>query len=119
MAKEDSGTDVAPIRYAAAAGEKPVFQGGKRLTVWRKLSETDNFAACCCPTTRETKLRLADLKRRRIENVLPLKLGGFASGNGFVTHPAHELFFNGRPMRLARGPNEGFLQVKDIEVKDG
>ncbi len=46
-------------------------------------------------------------------------LGGFASGHGFKTHPAHELFFNGKAMQLARGPNEGFLRIKDVAVKDG
>jgi hypothetical protein len=54
-----------------------------------------------------------------ITNPLPLKLGGFSSGNGFKTHPAHELFFNGQALQLARGPNEGFLQIADVVVKDG
>jgi hypothetical protein len=52
-------------------------------------------------------------------NLLPLKLGGYASGNGFRTHPAHELFFDGQAMALARGPNEGFLRIRQVAVKDG
>ena len=60
-----------------------------------------------------------DLRALGVTNLLPLKLGGFASGNGFRTHPAHELFFNGQAMSLARGPNEGFLHISQVAVKDG
>ena len=56
---------------------------------------------------------------RRGNHLMPLVLGGFASGRGFGTHPAHEVFFNGKALRLARGPNEGFLRVADVAVKDG
>ncbi len=62
---------------------------------------------------------MADLRACGVTNLLPLKLGGFASGNGFRTHPAHELFFDGRAMTLARGPNEGFLRISAVAVKDG
>ena len=30
-----------------------------------------------------------------------------------------ELFFQGRPMRIARWPNEGFVKIADIVVEDG
>lgn len=33
---EDSGTETCSITYAAAAGERPIFSGGRRLTGWRK-----------------------------------------------------------------------------------
>ena len=70
------------------------------------------------PGIRE-KAWITDLNACGIENVLPLKLGGFGSGDGFSTRPAHELFFNGRAMPLARGPNEGFLRIKEVEFPDG
>ena len=33
---EDSGTEAAPITYAAATGERPVISGGRPITGWRK-----------------------------------------------------------------------------------
>jgi hypothetical protein len=117
LAEADSGTEVAPVIFQAAPGEQPVFRGGARLTGWRKFSNADAYPQL--PAEMRTKVWLADLKACGITNVLPLKLGGFASGNGFRTHPAHELFFNGQAMSLARGPNEGFLRIKDVAVKDG
>jgi len=117
LSGEDSGTESAPIRYAAAPGEKPVFKGGKSLGGWRRLSDADVWPLL--PAESRGKVWITDLKAAVIDEVLPLKLGGAGSGNGFVTHPAHELFFNGRAMRLARGPNEGVLHIKEVAVQDG
>ena len=36
---EDSGSAAAPIRYAAAPGERPVLRGGRRITGWRRVGE--------------------------------------------------------------------------------
>ena len=117
LSGEDSGTESAPVRYAAAPGEKPVFTGGKRLVGWRRLPDASAWPLL--PDEARGHVWIADLKDSGIDAVLPLKLGGFGSGNGFVTHPAHELFFNGRAMPLARGPNEGFLRIKEVAVPDG
>ena len=106
-----------PVRFMAAAGEKPVFRGGARVHGWRALAPADGDQLI--PEAARAKVWIADIKAAGITNLLPLKLGGFGSGNGFFTHPAHELFFNGRPMQLARGPNEGFLRIKDVVVNDG
>ncbi len=113
----DSGTESAPVVFRAARGQKPVFSGGTRLQGWRSLSAAD--ACPLLPSEARPKVWVADLRACGITNMLPLKLGGFASGNGFRTHPAHELFFNGEAMPLARGPNEGFLRIRDVVVKDG
>ena len=117
LTEADSGTEAAPTRFQAAPNERPVFRGGRRLTGWRPLAETDGYRLI--PAEARAKVWILDLKANGITNLLPLKLGGFASGNGFMTHPAHELFFNGKAMPLARGPNEGFLHIKDVAVNDG
>jgi len=117
LTEGDSGTEAAPIRYQAADQAKPLFRGGTRLRGWRPLAQTDGYRLL--PETSRAKVWILDLQARGITNLLPLKLGGFASGNGFITHPAHELFFNGQAMPLARGPNDGFLHIKDVAVKDG
>jgi hypothetical protein len=113
---EDSGREHAPVVYRAVRGEKPVFRGGVRL---------DGFTAVTAkplldrlPEESRSRVRQLDLAKVGVTKLIPLKLGGFASGHGFKTHPAHELFFNGKAMQLARGPNEGFLRVKEVAVKD-
>ena len=117
LAAGDSGTEAAPVIFQAAPDEQPVFRGGSRLTDWRQLLDGDGYPQL--PPEVRAKVWIADLRSVGLTSVIPLKLGGFASGNGFRTHPAHELFFNGQAMTLARGPNEGFLRIKDVAVKDG
>ncbi len=117
LSEGDSGTESAPVVFRAAAGEKPTFRGGTRLAGWRQLSAADGYPQL--PTEARAKVWVTDLRTAGITNLLPLKLGGFASGNGFRTHVAHELFFNGQAMSLARGPNEGFLHIREVAVKDG
>lgn len=115
--REDSGTAEAPIRYATAPGAKPVFTGGKRVDGWRPLADSDDYPLL--PPGARANVRIADFPAGGSAGILPLKLGGFGSGNGFITHPAHELYFNGRAMSLSRGPNEGVLRIKEVAVPDG
>jgi hypothetical protein len=114
---EDSGTEQAPIIYRAAPGDTPRFTGGVRLSGF--IAVTDGATLKRLPRQSAQKVMEGDLRTAGITNLLPLVLGGFASGRGFKTHPAHELFYNGEAMRLARGPNEGFLRIADVAVKDG
>jgi hypothetical protein len=114
---EDSGNEGAPIHYGAAPGEKVLFRGGVRLRGWMQLTDTNLYPLL--PRESIGKVWYVDLKSASITNPMPLKLGGFSSGNGFRTHPAHELFFNGKALQLARGPNERFLHIADVVVKDG
>ncbi len=117
LSETDSGSEAAPVVFRAAAGDKPIFRGGTRLTGWRRLREADGYPQL--PSEARAKLWIADLHASGVSDLLPLKLGGFASGNGFQTHPAHELFFNGQALALARGPNEGFLRISKVAVNDG
>lgn len=117
LTAEDSGSRSAPVVFRAADRAKPVFRGGTRLKNWQPLQ--DSKAKEMIPRELQGKVWEYALTSNEIARVLPLKLGGFSSGNGFKTHPAHELFFNGKAMQLARGPNEGFLKVRDVAVKDG
>ncbi len=108
--KDDSGTAAAPITYVADSGQKPIFTGGKAVTEWRHLTKDDGYPLL--PTTARERVWVADLAACGIDSLLPLKLGGFASSTGFSTHPTNELFCNGRPMLIARGPNAGFVLAK-------
>jgi hypothetical protein len=103
LSQSDSGTESSPIMFRAVDRGSVFFRGGKRLTSWRKLSDADGYPQL--PAEARAQVWIVDLRASGMTNLLPLKLGGFASGNGFRTHPAHELFFDGQAMALARGPN--------------
>ncbi len=117
LTAEDSAPEDDATRYCAAPGEAVRFRGGVRLKGWQKLTDSDAYPLL--PRDSIGKLWYFDLQDAGIVNPLPLQLGGFASGNGFRTHPAHELFFDGKALQPARGPNEGFLRIADVVVKDG
>jgi hypothetical protein len=114
---EDSATEQSPVVFRGAPGERPRFVGGVRLHGFKPVSDPETRRRL--PAGAAGHVREADLRRAGIDHLLPLELGGVASGRNFITHPAHELFFNGEAMRLARGPNEGFLQIADVAVRDG
>lgn len=46
-----------------------------------------------------------------LRDVPPVRVGGFAGGAGFRSHPALELFSNGEAMRLSRWLNNGFVKI--------
>ncbi|HOZ48193.1 MAG TPA: right-handed parallel beta-helix repeat-containing protein [Candidatus Hydrogenedentes bacterium] len=117
LAAEDSGTSTAPIRYRAVEGETPVFSGGVRIEGFEPV--TDAAILARLPEEARGKVVQTDLARYGVTDVKPLRLGGFNSGLGFVTHPVMELFFDGKAMPMSRWPNEGFVRVADVAVKDG
>jgi hypothetical protein len=117
LTPEDSGNEGEPVRYGAVPGEKVSFRGGLRLSGWKRLTDTNLYPLL--PRNSIGKVWYVEMKSAGLTNPMPLKLGGFSSGNGFTTHPAHELFFNGAALQLAHGPKEGFLHIAGVVVKDG
>ena len=113
----DSGTANAPIVYRAAAGEKPRFRGGVKLTGFEPVKNAALRERL--PAGARDRVVQVDLKKAGVKDFLPLKRGGFGSGRGFSSHPNHEVFWNGKALQLARGPNEGWLKIKDVVVDDG
>lgn len=113
----DSGDVTTPVRYRAAEGEVPVFSGGVRLTGFEPV--TDPSVKARLPEESRDRVFQLSLEKHGIKELKPLELGGFSSGLGFKTHPVMELFYDGAAMPMSRWPNEGFVQVADISVKDG
>lgn len=99
---QDSGTNEKPVVYCAAEIGTAVISGGMPL---------DNFT----PVTDTAILeRLDPAAREHVQQkVLDIKEFGSPAGGGI------EVFFRGEPMTLARWPNEGFVQIKDIVIDDG
>jgi hypothetical protein len=98
----DSGTQDAPIVWQAAKGEKVRLLGGRPLAGFQPVRDPALLARLAEPA-RSNVLRV-DLSPLGSVEFGEMKSRGFAR----PTAPAHcELFFGGKPMRLARWPNEG------------
>jgi hypothetical protein len=109
---EDSGTAAAPVTYRAAPGEAPRFSGGVRLSSFKVVEDAAVLARL--PESARGQVREADLAAAGVTDILPFALGGFASGRGFRTHPAMELYVDGEAMTLARWPNDGFVKTGEV-----
>lgn len=106
----DSGTAAAPVVWRVYADETPRWIGGRRLPpieAWKPVTEPSVLERLDAKA-RES-IRGCDLRALGVTDVGEMKSRGF----GRPTTPAHvELFFGGRPMTLARWPNEGeFAQI--------
>ncbi len=112
LTAEDSGTPESPILYRAAPGERPIFSGGIRLNKFRPV--TDRAVLDRLPEKSRGHVHQVDLREFGMEKVRPLVLGGFASGRGFRTYPVNELYWNKKPLQLARWPNEGFARISKV-----
>lgn len=108
----DSGTPTAPITYRAAQPGTVRFHGGLQLRDFQPV--TDPVVLDRLPPESHAHIRQVNLTQAGLTQLIPFILGGFSSGRGFHTHPAHELFVNGQPMTLARWPNEGFVKTGEV-----
>ncbi|MCX6923890.1 MAG: right-handed parallel beta-helix repeat-containing protein, partial [Verrucomicrobia bacterium] len=98
----DSGTPEAPVTWRSQEGETVRLIGGRKL---RRLAPvTDPAVRARLPEAARTQVMQVDLKALGITDFGQMRSRGFSR----PLTPAHcELFFGGRPMTLARWPNEG------------
>src|ERR1035437_742482 len=98
----DSGTASAPIVWRACKGETVRLLGGRKLSGFEPVTAPAIFARL--PETAREHVLQVDLGALGLTDFGQLTSRGF----GRPLSPAHcELFFGGRPMTLARWPNEG------------
>jgi hypothetical protein len=114
LTSEDSGTAEAPIVYRSMPGEQVRIIGGRELNGWHKVQDKAILGRLD-PAARG-KVYQVDLRAQGINDFGQLKSRGFARG----TSPAAlELFFQDKPMNLARWPNDSFLKIAGFtEAKD-
>jgi parallel beta helix pectate lyase-like protein len=96
----DSGDEGSPVVYRAYRGEAVGLIGGKQVTGFRPV--TDPAVLERLDATARGHVLAADLRALGITDF------GSAKGGGL------ELFFQHRPMMLARWPNEGFVRIVDV-----
>ncbi len=100
LTDEDSGNESSPIIYQSSKGEEVRFVGGKVVNNFVKVTD-ENVLARLDPEVRD-KVYQADLKAIGIKDY------------GNINSSRIELFYNDRPMTLARYPNEGFIKITGL-----
>ena len=100
LEQEDSGSEEAPVVYRARPDEEVRFTGGKVVTGFKPI--TDPAILQRLSPEARGKVMQADLGALGITDF------GEARGGGL------ELFFEDKPMMLARWPNEGFVHIADL-----
>lgn len=101
LSQADSGTAAAPVKWRAMEGEKVRFLGGVVVTNFQHVTDPDVMKRL--GERARGKVWVADLRAAGITELAAMKSRGF----GRPTTAAHnELFFEGKPMTLARWPNE-------------
>ena len=98
----DSGMADAPIVWRGAKGENARLLGARKLAGFQPVSDPAILARL--PEAARGHVRQVDLRALSLADLGKMSSRGFSRS----LTPAHcELFFGGRPMTLARWPNEG------------
>ncbi|UCG59442.1 MAG: right-handed parallel beta-helix repeat-containing protein [Phycisphaerales bacterium] len=106
LTAEDSGVEGSPIVYQAYETETVRIIGGKEVAGFVPID--DGTVVSRIDPAHRDKIVRADLKSQGITDFGELKPRGF----GRPVHPAGlELFFQDRPMQLARWPNTGWVKI--------
>jgi hypothetical protein len=109
LSDRDSGTKSSPIVYRTYKDEQVRFIGGKQIDGFGPIS--DPAVLKRIDEKCRDKILQTDLGAQGIAEfgqVSPQKFGGPAHSTGL------ELFFNDKPMTLARWPNEGFVKITGL-----
>ncbi len=115
----DSGSKEQPIVWRAVEGERVRLLGGRKLAGFKTVTDADVLKRL--PSAARGQVWQCDLRALGVTEFGEMQSRGF----GRTTTPAHcELFFAGRPMTLARWPNEGSWEKiadfpQDSAIGDG
>jgi hypothetical protein len=106
LTAEDSGSDGAPIVYRARPRERVRLAGGRLVTGFEPVRDPAVLG------------RLEEAARGHVLQANLRALGITDLGEVASENPL-ELFFQDKPMTLARWPNESFATILDVVEKDG
>ncbi|MCP4641142.1 MAG: right-handed parallel beta-helix repeat-containing protein [bacterium] len=106
LAADDSGQPGGPVTYRAAPGEEVRVTGGVTVTGFAVVEDETTLARL--PEEARGKVMQTDLKAQGVTDFGKLTPRGFSRPE---TPAGLELFFDDRPMQIARWPNEGWQKV--------
>jgi len=101
---EDSGTAACPIEYQAETKGAARIVCGRIVPKWQPV--TDAAALKRLPAEAHGKVLVADLAALGVTD-----LQGINSAQTYVSDPGLEVFFQDKPMTLARYPNTGYMHI--------
>ena len=104
LTAEDSGAEDAPIVYRASQGETVKLVGGREVTGWKQV--TDPAALNRLDESARGQVWQADLKALGVTD-----LEGIGRAGTYQSDPGLEVFFQDKPMTLARYPNSGYMHI--------
>ena len=96
-------------------GEQAHLIGGKELTGWKPVANADALKRL--PAESAGHVMQCDLAANGITNAGAIVRDGWASGGN--TPGPSGLFFDGKPMTIARWPNVGYATLADVSKQDG
>ncbi len=108
LGEGDSGAFGAPVVYRAWPGERPVLDGGCRVGKFRRVRD-EAVLARLVPEARD-HVRVADLRQQGVGE-LKAQVG---YGYGVSNKRVREVFHGGKPLQIARWPNEGQLKIEEV-----
>ncbi len=106
---KDSGTPQAPNVYRAAVPGSVVLYGGARLSGFTEVRDEKILERI--PESAIGHVWQLDLRSRGIGDFGELAVRGFGQP---ASPPTLELYINGKPMTLARWPNQGFVKPERL-----
>lgn len=112
LTDQDSGTENAPIVYRARKGEVVKIGGGRVVTGWQGV--TDPAILKRLDPAAHGNVFQADLKTLGVTD-----LQGISEARTYQSDPGLEVFFQDRPMTLARYPNSGYMHIASVVDADG
>ncbi len=115
LTAEDSGTQGAPIVYRAYKDEKVRLVGGKAISGFGPVDDPAILSRIDEPY--RDKILQVDLKAQGVTDFGKIMPRGFGRP---IYKAGLELFFQGKPMTLARWPNRGWVEIAEVPAgKDG
>ena len=105
---EDSGTALAPVVYRACEDATVRLVGGRVLGGWQPVTEA-SVRQRLVAAARDEVLQVT-LPAAVAQQLTPIQPGSSWASS----EPGLELFFQDRPMTLARWPNDGFVSIAAV-----
>jgi len=107
LTQDDSGTPEARIVYRARKGEEVRLVGGKVVRDLKPVTDPAILKRLAEPA--RGKVLQADLRAQGVSD-----FGKTTAMFGKRSQGRLELFYNDKPMTLARWPNEGFVKIVEV-----